>query len=80
MMLRSKLKEAAFARIEALDVTADNYSNCWEALDKAFDNPRLMIETNLRTLINDGRLTEPRNAKSHDQLMFDYTGVVKNLL
>lgn len=79
-MLRSKLKGVAFDRIETLDVTEDNYENCWEALNKTFDNPRRMIETNLEALINDGRITEPRDTNSLNELMFDFNGVVKNLL
>lgn len=79
MILRRHLKGAAFRQVENLDVTDSSYDAHWFQLDEAFDDQQARLDATLDVMFCDIRKADSQNRSNLEQLLLNFTGMVKNL-
>ncbi|XP_055590675.1 uncharacterized protein LOC129742758 [Uranotaenia lowii] len=62
--LRSALRGEALQEVSSIEITAANYEVAWAALTNRYENPKLIVKTNLDALFN----AEMMRKESYDEL------------
>ena len=79
--LKSKLRGEAERLVQHLQISADNYTTCWDILKQRYDNMRLLFAHHATTLLNQPNIQHPTAAqlkKMHD-VTWESINAIKNL-